>query len=784
MKSILFIISLFINVILQAQQIPFKPSSLQDASQYPQAIASLATNTIPFCANTDKSVYLDDLFRLHFAAQDFVNVIRTLDSLDKHFGAEKGFLRVPGFHYRMHAMAMLIMKEGKQPDYESAFAQAFTDVYSNLNLQGKEQARKYYANADISGEKENFIALAERLRSSKKDSIAYESALELVKAFNYWQVYDKTLSLANRQFKKADQEEAMIKKELQLGLLEGNPVPSNNQVFIQHVFLLDVEKKAVWKDVTVAITGNKISAVHLKGNIKIPATGTIIDGKGKYLIPGLTDAHVHFFQTGGLYTRPDGFDLRKYIPFEKEIEWSQMNMQDALRRYVQNGITTVIDVGATHNFLKLRDKYRGKTYAPNVFMTGPLITTSEPAVFQHLGDDEPFSLMKNEEEARELVRKQLPYKPDFIKIWYILDAGNKKEASAYQYLPLVKAVIEEAHKHSLKVAIHATERIAAQLAVENGCDFLVHSIDDELISDSFVALLKAKKTIVCPTLIVYDGYTKTYGQQLNFSTSELRKANPHQLGTLFDLRHLPEPLMINSYKQAVLNNKLQYQQYDSICFANLRKLANGGVRIVAGTDAGNVGTLHASSYINELKEMKLAGMDNWLILQSATIHPAYILSKENEYGSIRPGKMADCILLNANPLDSLEALTQIAYVINKGMVIVPDTLVKETPLALVQRQLNAYNAHNLEAFLEPYADDVELYGFPGTVICKGKEEMRKQYQFLNTTPTLHCEIKSRIIQGDIIIDKESVAGFGSQPIEATAIYHIEKGKIRKVYFIQ
>jgi hypothetical protein len=73
--------------------------------------------------------------------------------------------------------------------------------------------------------------------------------------------------------------------------------------------------------------------------------------------------------------------------------------------------------------------------------------------------------------------------------------------------------------------------------------------------------------------------------------------------------------------------------------------------------------------------------------------------------------------------------------------------------------------------------------FPGTLLCKGKEQMRKQYDFLNKVPNLHCEIKSRIIQGNIIIDQESVSGFGSKPVEATAIYHIENNKIKKVYFI-
>jgi len=119
------------------------------------------------------------------------------------------------------------------------------------------------------------------------------------------------------------------------------------------------------------------------------------------------------------------------------------------------------------------------------------------------------------------------------------------------------------------------------------------------------------------------------------------------------------------------------------------------------------------------------------------------------------------------------------------LLIKPDTLIKETPLALVQRQLNAYNARDLEAFLEPYANDVELYDYTtGKLLGKGKDNMRKNYAFFKQVPDLHCEIKARIIQGNIIIDKEIVTGSGGPAMEATAIYHIEGNKIKKVYFIE
>lgn len=556
---------------------------------------------------------------------------------------------------------------------------------------------------------------------------------------------------------------------------------SNEVVSIVNVNFIDVDKQKVFPNTTVQFANGKIQNIIIgKKNI----TGaTIIDGTGKYLIPGLTDAHIHFFQSGGLYTRPDAIDLKKYMPYEKEIAFAKENMDDVMKRNLLNGITSVIDVGATYNLLELRKQFNGKYFAPAVYMTGPLLTTYEPAAFKGLGNDRPFSLVKTEEEARKMVQEQLPYSPDFIKIWYIVIGKNKEEV-ARKHLPVIKAVIEEAHKNNLKVAVHATERIAAQLSVENGADFLVHSVEDEIVSNDFIKLLKDKKTVLCPTLVVHDNYNKTYGQEYHFTPTEFTTANPYQLGTLFDLQHLPEA-RIKQYRDGTRAGKAADKTHDSICLVNLKRLSDGGVRIAAGTDAGNTGTLHGGSYLSELQKMREAGMSNWQVLQSATVNPAYILGKEKETGGIASGKVADMILLNANPLDNLQNLCKIELVINKGKLVKPDTLIRETPLALVQRQLNAYNARDIEAFLEPYADDVELYDYKtGKLHAKGKEAMRKSYEFFKQVPELHCEIKSRIVQGNIVIDKESVTGFGEKPVEATAIYHIENNKIKKVYFIE
>jgi imidazolonepropionase-like amidohydrolase len=559
------------------------------------------------------------------------------------------------------------------------------------------------------------------------------------------------------------------------------------QTYITNTTIVDVENQKLIPNQTVVITNDKISNIQSSKKIKVPANATVIDGTGKYLAPGLTDAHIHFSQNGGLYTRPDAIDLMKFVPFEEEIKYSKTNMENKLRRYLQNGITTVFDVGSTFYFLTRSKEFKDKDFAPTIYITGPLSTTYEPKIFKKFPDDSPFVLTKTIEEGIKSVQGQLPYQPDFIKIWYIAGAdGLSVEESARKNLPIVKAMIDEAHKHNLKVAVHATESITARLSIENGADFLVHSVDDEILKPDFVQLMKKNKVVLCPTLVVHSGYDNTFGQRLNFSAYELKTADSDQLGTLLDLQHISDTLLVNKYKRRS-NSKQTMEGLKTADFnsmANLKLLSDAGVTIVTGTDAGNLGTLHASSYQAELKMMQESGLTNWQILVASTINGAKVLDKEKEFGSVAIGKKANLILLDKNPVESLENLTKIDKVINKGVVFNPKDLLKDTPEVLVQRQLNGYNFRNVDAFLEPYAEDVELYTYPNTLIGKGKEEMRKNYSKLFTdNPDLHCELKGRIVQGNIVIDKELLR-FGDEISNATAIYQIENGKIQKVYFIR
>lgn len=550
------------------------------------------------------------------------------------------------------------------------------------------------------------------------------------------------------------------------------------QVLIKNATVVDVEAKKLLPAQDVLIEGTTITAVGKK--LSAPAGAQVIDGSGKWLMPGLVDAHVHFFQSGGLYTRPDAVDLRKTHSYEKEVEWVHNNMENFLRRYTRAGITTVIDVGATLNFLRQRDSFRTKTYSPTVYMTGPLLTTYEPDVFKNLKDDEPFYLMKTPNEARAYVQKQLPLKPDFIKIWYIL-LGRNKDSSARAGLPLVQAVIDEAHKAGLRVAVHATERITASLAVSAGADYLVHGVEDEPVDAAFINLLKSKGTVLCPTLVVAGNYNKVLGQTYAATAEDFRYANPVPLNAVFDMTVTAPAKAYKTYLAGAPAQALKHE--DSLRMSNLKKLADAGVTIATGTDAGNIGTQHVSSYFDELKAMQQSGMDTWRLLQASTLNGAKAVNKQAEFGAVKKGLRADLLLLSKDPIESVANWQYVDWVINKGEAMKPDSLLPLSPVELADEQLAAYNAHDLEAFLRPYAGDVEGYSLStGKLQFKGKEAMRRQYSFLAHIGDLHCNVVNRIVQGNTVIDHEDVLMNGG-PLQGVAIYEIRNGKIAKVWFV-
>lgn len=436
--------------------------------------------------------------------------------------------------------------------------------------------------------------------------------------------------------------------------------------------LIDPGTAKVLPNALVMIEGDHISAVGDQATAIATKGAQIIDCKGKFILPGYIDTHVHFFQSGGLYTRPDAVDLTSVRPYKDEIALIKKNLPDTFARYLRSGITSVVDIGGPMWNFEMRKIANSTVKAPRVAVAGPLISSvSRPQL--DLGDP-PIVKIDTPEQGRELVRKLAAQNPDYIKIWYIVNAENPVE----KFRPTVHAVIEESHAHKLRVAVHATELEAARTAVEEGADLLVHSVIDKLVDEAFVKLLKQKGTILCPTLVVFERYGRTFAHMLNLTPEEKAWGNPEVIASL-DVTRIPPDKVPERIKSALANpepvlDRIQ-KTYD-IALKNLRTLEDAGITIAAGTDAGNIGTIHGPALFREFQLMKEARLTPMQILQCATLNAAKTFGGDTgaKIGAIAPGNFADLVILNSNPLDDIAHASDIQSVMKNGVVYPADSL--------------------------------------------------------------------------------------------------------------
>ncbi len=423
------------------------------------------------------------------------------------------------------------------------------------------------------------------------------------------------------------------------------------------------------EDALVVIDGDTIQAVGRRDEMKVPADAQAIDCKGKWILPGYIDTHVHFFQSGDLFTRPDVVDLNSVRAYKDEVAWTKSHLDDMFARYLRSGITSVVDVGGPLWNFEVRKLAANNPKAPRVAVAGPLISSvARPQL--DLGDP-PIVKIDTPEQGRDFVRKLAAQNPDYIKIWYVVSPDSPVE----KFRPIVHAVIEESHAHNLRVAVHATELEAARAAVEEGADLLVHSVTDKLVDEGFVRLLKERGTILTPTLVVFERYGRTFAHKLELTREEKAWGNPEVIASL-DVTKLPEGKVPMRISQALGKADAVVEgirKTYEIALKNLKTLQDAGVTIATGTDAGNIGTIHGPAIFREFQLMREAGLSPMQILACTTANAAKAFG-EKKIGSIAAGQFADLVVLNSNPLEDIARASDIHHVVKSGGVILPESL--------------------------------------------------------------------------------------------------------------
>ena len=418
--------------------------------------------------------------------------------------------------------------------------------------------------------------------------------------------------------------------------------------------LIDGTGAAPVPNATVIIDGDRIVAAGPGGLVSIPPDAERLDVTGKWLLPGLIDAHMHFFQSGGAYARPDILDLRTVRPYADEVAAVKAATPATLARYLASGITSVVDVGGPLWTFDARAAANAIPIAPRVAVSGPLLATYAPA--EVTVADPPMIQVATAEQGRAEVRRLLPYRPDLINIWFVY-AGLEIRPQ----LDWVRAVIAEAHAAGVRVAVHATELRVARAVVEAGADVLVHGIDDEIADAPMLFQLRTLGVIYTPTFAVVEGYNRALGLAFRPTAMETRTGDPAAIRSILSLANLPAAQRPRALRPAPV------PPIDPESAANLRRLRDAGGIIAAGSDAGNIGTLHGPGLHREMELMVEAGLTPMEVLVAATKNGAAVMGRA-DLGTVAAGKLADLLLLDADPLADIRNTTRIYRVLRGGVM--------------------------------------------------------------------------------------------------------------------
>jgi imidazolonepropionase-like amidohydrolase len=412
-------------------------------------------------------------------------------------------------------------------------------------------------------------------------------------------------------------------------------------------WLIDGTGHVPYGDAVVLIAGNRIKAVGRRGELTVPPQITVIDARGKTILPGIIDAHNHLEGVGL------GDADAEFTSTPEKLK--QVILQNA-QLDLLSGVTTIRDLGSSEMVLELREQV--EAVGPRLFAAGPQFVKRDPTATPNPN----FIEFDDPRDAKRKVREQIAKGVNVIKV-------RLPAQRALPSLKEIEAIVEEAHRGGVKVAVHTDVpfEAAVRLAVKTGIDTLEHSAALRVGDDLLLREIGRKNLIVVPTLF------QMQAQQMDV----LIRSDEELIESPLAERLPPEWLQALRQRAAAWRKTLDdwrgLRGYDAL--RALRQALNSvaraqslGVKMAIGPDTGSDLVPHGRIY-RDLEFYANAGLQAMDVIQMYTRNAAEALGKEKELGTIEPGKFADIILVEGDPLLDITAFRNVVQVIKGGKVI-------------------------------------------------------------------------------------------------------------------
>ena len=415
-------------------------------------------------------------------------------------------------------------------------------------------------------------------------------------------------------------------------------------------YLIDGQEGVPIQNSVILVEGDRITHVGTVSDTEIPSDAKVINANGYTVLPGLSEAHAHLFIVGhGIYD--------EYFP-RYQGRWREI-MPISARQLLMAGVTNARDVaGPLEESIWIKNEIdEGRLVGPRLFVSGPFLQKSLPSGGGPNYDARHQAFFRwtvdGPEDARRKARKLIDAGVDLLKVIQLNQLTSEERL----------AIADEARKAGLHIAVHAGSTEEIRYAAEMGVGSIEHvggRLRNTGYDDEAVRLMADNRISWVPTVI-------------HNLLIDVVEEDPERLDNQQLKRDLPPDIYEDVRESFQFPSRLGYffndREEDRKYGSKVRQLYDAGVRIVVGTDSGTPMNFHYEATWQEMDLLVKYGIPPIKVISMATRYPALLYGAYQDLGTIEPGKLADIIIVNGNPLRHMSALQQnnVIYVIKGGI---------------------------------------------------------------------------------------------------------------------